>query len=131
MLHLIAEVETPAAQDIKTWLLVLFFLANGFMAVRKVQGRGEKREITNDPLTVRQHEDYVTEERFNEVHQERTANMNRLMEKFDELGEKVTELPEKIRRERAEDMRDIFNRLNNHAERLARIEGRRPSRPTD
>jgi len=135
MLQLLAEASGPTGEDIKTWLLVVSVLANGVAGLRIIMGRAEKREITNDPINVRKHHEYVTLEEHEKLNRESAASLDRLESGFKEATKGITAhistLVHELRDEHRKDVEDLHDRIsgvegrvNHHAERIASVETR-------
>lgn len=62
-----ADSQVPDGDFLKNTMLAGSFLANFFLAMRAFRGGGEKREIVNDPLTVKAHTEFASREEHNEL----------------------------------------------------------------
>jgi uncharacterized coiled-coil DUF342 family protein len=120
-----AAASDPTGDQIKTWLLVASFLANGLMAFRHLTNRSERREISG---TVKEEPDFVTKRVFDQVNTERTSNVEKLGRKIDGLHESISgvhrhmeSIVEKLREEIKEESQRLHNRVDEVHERANEI----------
>jgi len=125
---LFAETSTGLPDD-HFWMQFILagsLLVNVLGGISKFIGK-EKREVGPQPFVVQEHEKFVTVSAFAGVNEERKQNLAKLERKIDAQTEIIARLPEEWRKEHKADLTEIFGRLNEHAERIAKLEEHKDS----
>lgn len=120
MLPLLAQ-ASPHADQLKTWIEVLVYIAVGVAAVAHVvklfTGRSDERTISPQPLEVREHTQLASQGDLDQVH-------GRIKRERMELEEKITALQAedlRLREKLDSDITDLHERINAVPERTINL----------
>lgn len=106
-------------------ILLLAVVASIAANVRQAtSNKAQKREIVDGSIETRQKESYVTTAALNGITEERRRNNEELKQMIRDLRGEIHEDFKEAREAQVE----VFQRLNDHATRLARLEGANGSR---
>jgi hypothetical protein len=125
----LADASSSGLPDDHFWMqfvLAVSLFGNILGGAMKFFGK-EKREVGPQPFVVQEHEKFVTVPAFAAVNEERKQNLAKLEKKIDAQTEIITSLPEEWRREHKADISELWERLNQHGERIARLEEHKDS----
>lgn len=91
-------------------------------ALREMAGKGEAREIANDPLNVREAPEFVTRRECGILHHSLELRMTNLETRFERHSTDVKDTTDKLREDVADLSDRISDRFLNQAETLRAIE---------